>query len=120
VEDILVELLGVEFPNSRQLPQITKVATASAFLEAYRAATPVLLEPVMDVEISAPEEFIGTILGDFSSRGGKVESMEPRSGSSIIGGKVPLRNMFGYATDLRSLSQGRGGFTMKFHKFDRP
>jgi len=119
VEDILVELQAVEFPHNAQLPQITKVASASAFLEAYRLAGPVLLEPVMDIEITTPEEFMGGVLGDLSSRGGKVEAVDKRGGNSVIRGTVPLRAMFGYATDLRSLSQGRGGFTMKFHSFDR-
>jgi len=119
VEDIAVEVLSVEFPHSNQLPQITKVACASAFLNAYQAAGPVLLEPIMSIEITVPEEFLGGVMGDFSSRGGKVNSVDKRPGLSVIHGTVPLKEMFGYATDLRSLTQGRGSFTMKFLKFDR-
>ncbi|NIO15855.1 MAG: elongation factor G [Deltaproteobacteria bacterium] len=118
VEDILVEVLSVEFPHSAHLPQITKVASAGAFLEAYRSAGPVLLEPVMEIEITVPEEFLGGVIGDFSSRKGKVESVDKRVGFTVISGIVPLKTMFGYATDLRSLTQGRGAFTMKFFTFD--
>lgn len=119
VEDISVEVLSAEFPHGNHLPQITKVACASAFLEAYRAASPVLLEPIMSIEITVPEDFLGGVMGDFSSRGGKVTSVDKRPGISVINGTVPLRRMFGYATDLRSLTQGRGSFTMKFLRFDR-
>jgi elongation factor G len=119
VEDILVEVISVAFPHSAQLPQITKVAAAGAFLEAYKKAGPVLLEPIMKIEITVPEEFLGGVIGDFSARKGKVESVDKKAGLSLISGAVPLKTMFGYATDLRSLTQGRGAFTMKFFKFDR-
>lgn len=118
VEDILVEVRSVAFPHAAQLPQITKVAAARAFLDAYKSAGPILLEPVMKIEITVTEEFLGGVLGDFSSRKGKVESVEKKAGLSVISGVVPLKTMFGYATDLRSLTQGRGAFTMKFYTFD--
>jgi elongation factor G len=118
VEDILVQVLSVTFPHSAHLPQITKVASAGAFLEAYKSAGPVLLEPMMQIEMTVPEEFLGGVIGDFSARKGKVESVDKRIGLSVISGVVPLKTMFGYATDLRSLTQGRGAFTMKFFTFD--
>jgi elongation factor G len=78
----------------------------------------VLLEPIMSVEVVVPEQYMGDVIGDLSSRRGKVERMEPRAGTQVITSKVPLASMFGYATDLRSMTQGRANYTMHFSHYD--
>jgi len=79
-----------------------------------RRASPVLLEPIMDVEVVTPQDYMGDIIGDLSSRRGKVGAMTDRAGAQVIAASVPLGEMFGYATSLRSLSQGRAVYTMQF------
>jgi len=97
-----------------------KIAGSIAFKEATQKAKPVLLEPIMKVEVVAPEEFTGDIIGDLSARRGSIEGMEPRGiGMQAIRAHVPLAEMFGYATDLRSMTQGRGTFTMEFEYYDQ-
>ena len=86
--------------------------------EAVRRAKPVLLEPIMSVEVAVPEEYMGDVIGDLNSRRGRIEGMELRGTSQIIKSFVPLSEMFGYATDLRSRTQGRGSFTMHFGKYE--
>jgi len=95
-----------------------KIAGSMALKDAARHANPVLLEPVMSVEIVVPEEYMGDVIGDISSRRGRVEGMELRGGSQIIRTKVPLAEMFGYATDIRSRTQGRGVYTMHFAHYE--
>ncbi len=95
-----------------------KIAAFTAFQEAAKKAKPVLLEPIMKIEITCPEESFGDVLGDFSSRRGKVESISERLNMKVIDGKVPLAEMFGYATILRSLTEGRGTFTMEFDHYE--
>ncbi|WP_366923266.1 elongation factor G [Metallumcola ferriviriculae] len=95
-----------------------KIAGSMAFKDGTRKASPVLLEPMMKVEVTVPEEYMGDIIGDVSSRRGKVEGMEPRAGAQIIRAFVPLSEMFGYATDLRSKTQGRGTYVMQFDHYD--
>jgi elongation factor G len=89
------------------------------FKEAVRRARPVLLEPVMKVEVVVPEEFMGDVLGDLSSRRGHIEGMEKRGSTQIIRSTVPLAEMFGYATELRSRTQGRASFSMHFLRYDQ-
>jgi len=96
-----------------------KIAGSLAFKEAVRRAKPVLLEPIMRVEVVVPEEFMGDVLGDLSSRRGHVEGMEKRGSTQIIRAKVPLAQMFGYATDLRSRTQGRASYTMHFLRYEQ-
>jgi elongation factor G len=96
-----------------------KVAGSMAFRNAAEKAKPVLLEPVMAVEIVVPEEYMGDVIGDINQRRGRVEGMEMRGGSQIIKTFVPLAEMFGYATDIRSRTQGRGTFTMHLHGFEQ-
>ena len=81
-------------------------------------ADPMLLEPVMKVEVTVPEEYIGDVIGDISSRRGKIEGTEVRSGLQVIRAYVPLSEMFGYATDLRSKTQGRGNYVMQLSHYD--
>jgi len=94
-----------------------KIAGSMAVKKAAAAASPVLLEPVMAVEVVTPEEYMGDVIGDLSSRRGKVEGMEQRGNSQVIRAQVPLADMFGYATDLRSCTQGRATYTMQFSAY---
>ena len=91
-----------------------KIAGSMAFKEASRMANPVLLEPLMAVEVRTPEEYMGDVIGDLNSRRGRVEGMEQRGNASAVRAQVPLAEMFGYATDLRSRTQGRATYTMQF------
>jgi len=95
-----------------------KIAGSIAVKEAARRAKPVLLEPIMSVEVVVPEEYMGDVIGDLNSRRGRIEGMELRGTSQIIKAHVPLSEMFGYATDLRSRTQGRGSFTMHFGRYE--
>jgi elongation factor G len=96
-----------------------KIAGSMAFKEAARKAAPVLLEPIMAVEVVTPEDYMGEVIGDLSSRRGKVEGMEQRGSSHVVRSQVPLSEMFGYATDLRSRTQGRATYTMQFHSYQQ-
>jgi len=95
-----------------------KIAGSMAFKEAARKASPVLLEPMMSVEVVVPEEYMGDIIGDLNSRRGRVEGMEHRAGSQVIRAHVPLSEMFGYATDMRSRTQGRATYSMHFARYE--
>lgn len=96
-----------------------KVATFKAFKDAFMKANPMILEPIMDVEITTPEEYLWDVMGDLSSRRGRIEWQEQRGTALVIAAKVPLSEMFGYATTVRSLSQGRASYSMKFHAYER-
>ncbi|MBS4008574.1 MAG: elongation factor G [Clostridium sp.] len=95
-----------------------RVAGSMAFKAGVLKANPVILEPVMKVEVVVPEEYMGDVIGDISSRRGRIEGMEPRLGSQVIRSKVPLAEMFGYATELRSRTQGRGTYSMEFANYE--
>jgi len=95
-----------------------KIAGSMALQSAARKANPILLEPIMKLEITIPQEFFGDVIGDISSRRGRIENTEDQMESKIINAKVPLAEMFGYATNLRSLTQGRGTFTMEFDHYE--
>src|SRR3712207_1355819 len=95
-----------------------KVAGSMAFKEAMRRAKPKLLEPVMAVEVVTPEEYLGDVMGNLNSRRGRVEHLEPTGNAQKVSAKVPLAEMFGYATDLRSMTQGRATFTMQFDRYE--
>jgi elongation factor G len=96
-----------------------KIAGSMAFQDACKRARPVLMEPVMAVEISTPEEYMGEVIGDITSRRGRIQSMEARGSTQVITCKVPLSEMFGYATDLRSLTQGRASYSMQFAAYEQ-
>jgi elongation factor G len=96
-----------------------KIAGSLAFKEGARKAKPALLEPIMAVEVVTPEDYMGDVIGDLSSRRGKVAGMEPRGNSQVVRAQVPLAEMFGYATDLRSRTQGRATYTMQFHSYSQ-
>src|SRR5215470_6018381 len=95
-----------------------KIAGSLAFKDAAKRANPVLLEPVMSVEVVVPEEYMGTIIGDLNSRRGRIEGMEHRAGSQVIKANVPLSEMFGYATQMRSNTQGRATYSMHFNRYE--
>ena len=94
-----------------------KIAGSMALKEGVQKGKPVLLEPTMKVEVNVPDEYTGTIVGDLSARRGIIHGMEPRSGATAIRANVPLGEMFGYATQVRNMTQGRGSFTMEFEKY---
>jgi elongation factor G len=94
-----------------------KIAGSMCFKEACRRAHPVLLEPIMSVEVVTPEDYMGDVIGNLSSRRGKVEGMEQRGNSHVVRAQVPLAEMFGYATDLRSRTQGRATYSMQFNSY---
>ncbi len=96
-----------------------KIAGSMAFKDAMKSAAPVLMEPIMDLEIVVPEKYMGEVISDMNSRRGRIENLDTRDGLKIITGRVPLSAMFGYATDLRSATQGRANFTMHFKRYER-
>jgi elongation factor G len=96
-----------------------KIAGSMALKDAAKRAKPALLEPIMAVEVVTPEDYMGDVIGDLSSRRGKIEGMEPRGNSQVVRAQVPLAEMFGYATDLRSRTQGRATYTMQFHSYQQ-
>jgi elongation factor G len=96
-----------------------KIAGSMAFQDAVKKARPVILEPVMAVEVVTPEEYMGDVIGDLTSRRGRIQQMEARGSVQVIAAKVPLAQMFGYATDLRSMSQGRATYTMQFDSYEQ-
>jgi elongation factor G len=95
-----------------------KIAGSLAFKEACRRARPVLLEPVMDVEVVTPRDYVGPVIGNLNSRRGRIAAQEIRGGSEVVRATVPLGQMFGYATDLRSMTQGRATYTMQFARYE--
>jgi elongation factor G len=94
-----------------------KIAGSMAFKEAARKAHPILLEPVMAVEVVTPEDFMGDVIGDINSRRGQIQAMDERAGARVVTALVPLSEMFGYVGDLRSRTQGRASYTMQFHSY---
>jgi elongation factor G len=118
VVDLKVDLLGGTYREGNATPLAFQVAAAMAFREGCQKAQPVLLEPIMQTEVVAPEEFLGEVIGDLSARKGRIEQIQSKGKVSVVVACVPLKEMFGYSTDLRSLTQGRGTFTMQFHHFD--
>jgi len=119
VVDVEVVLKGGSFKESLGSDLAYRVSASMACKEALSKGTPFLLDPIMDVEILIPEPFMGDVIGDLNSRGGKIESIEPQLGIQVIKAVVPMARMFGYSTSLRSATQGRGTFTMQFSHFDR-
>ncbi len=117
--DIAIELFDGSYHDVDSSEMAFKIAGSMGFKEGARSARPVLLEPIMDVEVIFPEEFMGAVVGDLNSRRGKVMGVEPRAGVQVMRGQVPLGNMFGYATDLRSATQGRATYTMQFHHYEQ-
>ncbi len=118
VLDIKVTLYDGSYHEVDSSEMAFKIAGSMAVRDAIMKAKPVLLEPMMKVEVIVPEEYMGDVIGDINSRRGKIEGMESRSGAQVIRGFVPLSEMFGYATDLRSNTQGRGVYSMQFDHYE--
>ena len=116
--DIRVTLVDGKYHDTDSSEIAFKVAGSLAFKEAARRAKPVLLEPIFAVEVVTPEEFLGDVIGDLSKRRGRVEGQDRRGNALAVTGRVPLSEMFGYATDLRSNTQGRATYTMQFDSYD--
>ena len=119
VQDIKVTLYDGSYHEVDSSEMAFKIAGSMAIKKAMRAASPVLLEPIFKVEITTPEEYMGDVIGDLSSRRGNVAGMNDRNGAKIIAGQAPLSEMFGYATDLRSKTQGRASYSMEFEKYEQ-
>ena len=117
VVDVRVKLTYGSFHDVDSSEMAFKIAGSLAIKKAARLASPVLLEPIMAVEVVTPEDYMGDVIGDLSSRRGRVEGMDQRGNSHVIKAQVPLSDMFGYATDLRSRTQGRAQYTMQFHSY---
>jgi elongation factor G len=118
VVDLRVELVDGSYHDVDSSEMAFKVAGSMAFKTAMQRAKPKLLEPVMDVEVVTPEEYLGDVMGDINSRRGHILHLEPRGNAQAIRARVPLATMFGYATDLRSTTQGRATFTMQFDRYE--
>jgi elongation factor G len=116
--DLKASLLDGKYHEVDSSEIAFKIAGSIAFKEACQKANPVLLEPVMDVEVVTPQDFMGEVIGDLNSRRGKITEMENRAGAQVIEARVPLANMFGYATRLRSITQGRANYTMQFALYE--
>jgi elongation factor G len=114
VVDVGIRLVDGSYHDVDSSEMAFKVAGSMAFKEASKRAKPVLLEPVMAVEVVTPEDYMGDVIGNINSRRGQIEGMEPRGNAQVIRARVPLAEMFGYATDVRTMSQGRATYTMQF------
>ena len=117
LENIKMTLLDGSFHDVDSSEMAFKIAGSMAMKEAARKASPTLLEPMMSLEIVVPEDYLGSVMGDVTSRRGNVKGMNPRNGATVLDSEVPLSEMFGYATELRSMTQGRAVFTMQFSKY---
>ncbi len=119
VVDVGVELYDGSYHEVDSSEMAFKIAASMAFREAAKKANPVLLEPIFKVEVTVPEEYMGDVIGDISSRRGRIEGSDMNNGAVAVRGYVPLSEMFGYATDLRSRTQGRGVYVMQFDHFEK-
>jgi len=115
--DVRVTLLDGAYHDVDSSELAFKIAGIAAFREAARLANPVLLEPMMSVEVTTPEDFMGDVIGDLNSRRGQIQAMDERSGARVVKAVVPLSEMFGYVGDLRSRTQGRASYSMQFSSY---
>jgi elongation factor G len=118
IVDIKAKLYDGSYHEVDSSEMAFKIAGSIGFREAVKKAKPVLLEPIMSVETVTPEEFLGDVIGDINSRRGKVQNIERRGNAQVIRAQAPLSEMFGYATDLRSMTQGRATYTMQFLHYE--
>ena len=116
--DFRVRLVDGSYHEVDSSEMAFKIAGSMGFKDGAKKADPVLLEPVMKVEVTMPEEYLGDVIGNITRRRGNVQGMEVRNGIQIVDSIIPLSEMFGYATDLRSRTQGRGNFTMQFAHYE--
>jgi elongation factor G len=119
VTDLRVTLLKANVDLNRPSLLALKIAASNALRDACRKAQPTLMEPMMEVNIIVPEEFMGEVVGDLKARKSSVEAITPKGRVTMIKAIAPLTRMFGYSTDLRSLTQGRGTFSMQFARYDK-
>ena len=119
VDDVRIELYDGSFHDVDSSEMAFKIAGSMAFQDAAKKAKPVLLEPVMRVEVVVPKDYLGDVMGDLAGRRGRIQSQEDRGGTQIINARVPLSEMFGYATDLRSRTQGRATYSMHFDRYEQ-
>jgi elongation factor G len=119
IDDVRIELYDGSYHDVDSSEMAFKIAGSMAFQDAAKKAKPVLLEPVMRVEVVVPKDYLGDVMGDLASRRGKIQSQEDRGGTQIISARVPLSDMFGYATDLRSRTQGRATYSMHFDRYEQ-
>ncbi len=119
VVDFKVSLIDGSYHEVDSSEMAFKIAGSMGFKEGCAKAGPVLLEPIMSVEVVVPEEYMGEVIGDLNSRRGRIMGMENRAGAQVVGSMVPLAQMFGYATDLRSATQGRATYTMTFDHYEQ-
>jgi elongation factor G len=119
IDDVLIELYDGSYHDVDSNEMAFKIAGSMAFKDAAKRANPVLLEPIMRVEVTVPEEYMGDVIGNLTGRRGHLQSMEARGGTQIINSRVPLSEMFGYSTDLRSRTQGRGSYSMHFDRYEQ-
>ncbi len=119
VVDVKVSLFDGSYHDVDSSEMAFKIAASMGFKDGMRRANPILLEPIMDVEVVTPEQFMGDVIGDLNSRRGKILGMETRGGFNVVSSKVPLAQMFGYSTDIRSKTQGRATFTMQFSHYEQ-
>jgi elongation factor G len=117
--DLRVTLVDGQYHDVDSSEMAFRIAGSMALKDAAKKAGPVLLEPIMEVEVVTPEASMGDVIGDLTARRGKIERMEPRGAMQVIRALVPLAEMFGYATDLRSKTQGRATYTMQFHSYQQ-
>jgi elongation factor G len=118
VVDVKVELIDGSYHDVDSSERAFKIAGSIAFKEAMKRAKPKLLEPMMAVEVTTPEDYLGDVMGNLNSRRGRIENMSPVGNAQVVKASVPLSEMFGYATDLRSMTQGRADFTMQFDRYE--
>ena len=118
IDDVRIELYDGSYHDVDSSEMAFKIAGSMAFQDAAKKAKPVLLEPVMRVEVVVPKDYLGDVMGDLASRRGRIQSQEDRGGTQIISARVPLSDMFGYATDLRSRTQGRATYSMHFDRYE--
>jgi elongation factor G len=119
IDDVRIELYDGQYHEVDSSEMAFKIAGSLAFQDAARKAKPVLLEPVMRVEVVVPKDYLGDVMGDLASRRGRIQAQEDRGGTQIISARVPLSEMFGYATDLRSRTQGRATYSMHFDRYEQ-
>jgi elongation factor G len=119
VVDVKITLIDGSYHEVDSSEMAFKIAGSMGFKEGCAKAGPVLLEPIMSVEVVVPEEYMGDVIGDLNSRRGRIMGMENRAGAQVVSSMVPLAQMFGYATDLRSATQGRATYTMTFHHYEQ-
>src|SRR5215203_5671822 len=119
IDDVRIELYDGSYHEVDSSEMAFKIAGSMAFQDAAKKAKPVLMEPIMRVEVTSPKDYLGDVIGDLASRRGKIQSQEDRGGTQIISARVPLSDMFGYATDLRSRTQGRAAYSMFFDRYEQ-